>query len=92
LLACARTVAIGTGFLLWPLSWRWTRRPGVALWLAFYTELIARRLRHARAATAETGTEMPDGFLVRLPWLTLIDIVSWASPLWDAAPRRRLRW
>ncbi|HEX7103700.1 MAG TPA: glycosyltransferase family 2 protein [Nitrolancea sp.] len=90
--ACARTVAIGTGFLLWPLSWRWTRRPGVALWFAFYAELIARRLRHARAVTAETGTAMPDGFLVRLPWLTLIDIVSWASPLWDAAPRRRLRW
>jgi cellulose synthase/poly-beta-1,6-N-acetylglucosamine synthase-like glycosyltransferase len=93
LLACARTVAIGTSFLLWPLSWRWTRRAGIALWFAFYAELIVRRLRHAHAVTAETGTAMPGGYLVRLPWLTLIDIVSWASPLFDAvSPRRRLRW
>ena len=93
LLACARTVAIGASFLAWPLGWRWTRLPGVLLWLGFYAELIRRRVLNARNLTAETGIKMPRGYLIRLPWLTLIDVVSWASPLVDAAsPRRRLRW
>ena len=91
--ACARTVTIGAGFLLWPLSWRWTRRGGILLWIGFYAELIRRRQQHARALTAEMGIKLPRGYLARLPWLTLIDIISWASPLFDAAsPRRRLRW
>ncbi len=91
--ACARTVALGAGFYLWPLSWRWTRLPGVVLWLTGLTALVALRVRYARSLAARQRVPLDRSYYLRLPWYTLLDIAAWVWPLVDAVSRRRrLRW
>lgn len=90
---CGRTIALGTGFYLWPLTWRWTRLPGIALWLAGLAFLVAVRLKYARTLASETGSSVSRSYLLRLPFYTLLDVAAWTWPLLDAASsRRRLRW
>ncbi|CCF83166.1 glycosyltransferase [Nitrolancea hollandica] len=91
--ACARTVALGAGFYLWPLSWRWTRLPGLLIWLTGLTALVALRVRYARALSARRGVVLGPAYYLRLPWYTLLDVAAWVWPLVDAVSRRRrLRW
>lgn len=91
--ACARTVALGAGFYLWPLSWRWTRLPGVVLWLAGFTVLVGLRARYARSLSARQGVPFDPSYYLHLPWYTLLDVAAWVWPLVDAVSRRRrLRW
>jgi glycosyltransferase involved in cell wall biosynthesis len=93
ILACARTVALGAGFSLWPLSWRWTRLPGLLTWLAGLTVLVALRTRYARSLSARQGVPLGRFYYLRLPWYTLLDVAAWVWPLVDAVSRRRrLRW
>jgi cellulose synthase/poly-beta-1,6-N-acetylglucosamine synthase-like glycosyltransferase len=91
--AVGRTVTTGLGLLTWPLTWRWTRRPGLALWLVGLGYLVAARLAYGRALAEETGTPLRAGYLVRLPAFALLDLVAWTWPLVDALiPARRFRW
>lgn len=92
LLACARTVALGAAFWLWPLTWWRTRAAGVLAWLAGFSYLMWARLRYARALAAEQGSRLDAGYVVRLPLYTVLDVVGWAWPLVDVALRRGHRW
>jgi hypothetical protein len=93
LLACSRTVAVGLGFYAWPLSWPWTRLPGIVIWLAVLSYLITVRIRYIRQLGAESGLTIGPSVFARLPWYTLLDILAWLSPIVDAVSRRRrLRW
>lgn len=91
--ACARTVVLGAGFYLWPLSWRWTRLPGLLIWLTGLTALVALRIRYARSLSARQRVSLDRSYYLRLPWYTLLDVAAWVWPLVDAVSRgRRLRW
>jgi cellulose synthase/poly-beta-1,6-N-acetylglucosamine synthase-like glycosyltransferase len=93
IIACARTVTLGAGFYLWPLSWRWTRLSGVLLWLAGLTVLVALRVRYARELSVHRQVTVGRAYYLRVPWYTLLDVAAWVWPLLDGLSRqRRLRW
>jgi cellulose synthase/poly-beta-1,6-N-acetylglucosamine synthase-like glycosyltransferase len=93
LTACVRTVALGTGFFLFPLTWPWTKRRGMALWFSALASLTIIRYRYSQALAAELSRSMPTSYLLKLPALTIVDVASWAWPFVDGFSRaRRLRW
>jgi cellulose synthase/poly-beta-1,6-N-acetylglucosamine synthase-like glycosyltransferase len=93
LTASARTVALGTGFFLFPLTWPWTKRRGMALWFSALVALTIIRYRYGQALAAELSRSLPASYLLKLPALTIVDLASWAWPVVDGLSRtRRLRW
>jgi glycosyltransferase involved in cell wall biosynthesis len=93
--AVVRTIGLGWSLLLWPLSWRWTRRPGAAVWLLTLTWMVRVRHHRQRNLEREEGLQ-PAGMWVawcRATVYTAADIIAWAYPVVDLArPGRRLRW
>jgi cellulose synthase/poly-beta-1,6-N-acetylglucosamine synthase-like glycosyltransferase len=92
---CARTVALGSGILLWPLSWPWSRRPGVAVWLLAIGWMARRRLLQERELEAEMalGPLKPKRAVWGAFAYSFLDLLAWSRPLIDALhPGRRLRW
>lgn len=91
----ARTIAVAWALLLWPLGWRWTRRPGVAAWALLLGAMARARLGRLRALEREAGLA-PLGTrraIAAAARFTLVDLVAWAYPMVDQARRgRRLRW
>jgi cellulose synthase/poly-beta-1,6-N-acetylglucosamine synthase-like glycosyltransferase len=93
--AVVRTITLGLGLLLWPLSWRWTRQPGAAIWLLTLGWMA--RVRHHR----QRNLEREEGLRPARAWTAwwratayaAVDIIAWAYPIVDLArPRWRLRW
>jgi glycosyltransferase involved in cell wall biosynthesis len=93
--AVVRTIGLGWGLLLWPLSWRWTRRPGAAVWLLILAWMV--RVRHHR----QRNLEREEGLQPAGRWVawcqatvyTAADIIAWAYPIIDLVrPGSRLRW
>lgn len=90
-----RTIALGVGILAWPLSWQWTRLPGVALWVFTIGSMTRLRIRRQQAlAVAEALAP------IARPRLTLssvvysvVDLAAWARPAFDLlTSRRRTQW
>jgi glycosyltransferase involved in cell wall biosynthesis len=93
--AVARTVALGAGLLVWPLGWRWTRLPGIGIWLAAIAWMTRVRVRQQQALVDETGIRAlpPRTVVGRAVIYSFVDLVAWARPLADLViPGRRLRW
>jgi glycosyltransferase involved in cell wall biosynthesis len=93
--AVVRTIGLGLGLLLWPLSWRWTRRPGAAVWLLTLGWMV--RVRHLRQRNLEREEGLrPAGMWMawcRATVYAAADIIAWAYPIVDLArPRWKLRW
>jgi glycosyltransferase involved in cell wall biosynthesis len=91
----ARTIATGWAVLLWPLTWRWTRLPGVAVWLGLLGWLTRARLARLRALESEERLPPDRGWRAAAGALrfVVLDLVVWAYPAIDLArPGRRLRW
>jgi glycosyltransferase involved in cell wall biosynthesis len=90
-----QTIGLGLGLLLWPLSWRWTRRPGAAVWILTIGWMVRVRHRRQRSLEREEGLR-PAGTWVawcRATMYAAADIFAWAYPIVDLArPRSRLRW
>jgi cellulose synthase/poly-beta-1,6-N-acetylglucosamine synthase-like glycosyltransferase len=93
--AVAQAIGLGWGLLLWPLSWRWTRRPGAAVWLLTLGWMVRARHRRQLDLEREEGLQ-PAGMWVawyRATVYAAADIIAWAYPIIDLAwPRWRLRW
>ncbi|HEY8448057.1 MAG TPA: glycosyltransferase [Thermomicrobiales bacterium] len=93
--AIIKTVSLGTGLLFWPLTWRWTRLPGIGLWALTLGWMTKARLRQQRSLEAEMGLRRSGevSLLVSSALFSLVDLVAWARPAFDLlSPKRRLRW
>jgi hypothetical protein len=93
--AVTKTLALGVGILAWPLTWRWTRQPGVGLWAMVITWMARIRLNQQHSLEAESGLDptakAPAVF--RAVLYSIVDLIVWARPVPDllSAGRRR-RW
>jgi Glycosyl transferase family 2 len=93
--AVTKTLALGVGILAWPLTWRWTRLPGVGLWVLLISGMARVRLKQQRDLEAEADLKptrlVPAVF--RAVLYSFIDLIVWARPVSDllTAGRRR-RW
>jgi cellulose synthase/poly-beta-1,6-N-acetylglucosamine synthase-like glycosyltransferase len=90
-----RTIGLGTSLLIWPLTWRWTKRPGVVIWLLPMGWMTLVRIQQQRALESEIGlSPAPAPALVARSMLySIADLVVWARPVFDLLdPRRRFQW
>jgi glycosyltransferase involved in cell wall biosynthesis len=89
----ARTIALGAALLAWPLTWRWTRLPGVLLWLAPLAWMTRVRVRHIRSLEAEFDLPPATELVPVAALFSIADLIVWARPLFDyLISRRRFRW
>ncbi len=90
--AALRTMFMGTGMLLWPLTFPRTRVWGLGVWLAALGYGIAARLRYLRFARRFIDRDLA-GVAARLPVFMLVDFIAWTAALVDyLRPGTRKRW
>lgn len=90
--AALRTMGMGVGMLLWPLTFPRTRRWGVGVWLLALGYGIAARLRYLRFARRFIERDLT-GVAARVPLYMLVDFIAWAAALVDyLRPGTRKRW
>ena len=89
----ARSIALGIILLMWPLTWRWTKLPGIVLWLLPIGWMTRVRIRQQELLEQEFELVPDDGKLPRAVLHSLADLVVWARPALDLLiARRRHRW
>jgi glycosyltransferase involved in cell wall biosynthesis len=89
----SRTMATGAAILALPLTVPVTRRWGLAAWLGVLALLGFKRLQYLQALSAEIGRPLVPGTVRNLPAYVLLDLLSWAMPLYDLCfAERRRRW
>lgn len=90
--ATQRTIAIGLAMLLLPLvGLRYG--PLLLLWLLLLVHGMLARLRYLSFSALLSDRPVPRRLSAAVPALTLIDMVTWASPVVDLLDtRRRLQW
>lgn len=88
-----RSVALGVGLLIWPLTWKQTRAPGFALWLVPIGWMTRVRIAQQAQLEEEFDLEPCTSKLPKAVVHSLADLIVWARPALDlAVARRRLRW
>jgi cellulose synthase/poly-beta-1,6-N-acetylglucosamine synthase-like glycosyltransferase len=91
--AALRTTFLGLGMLAWPLTFPWTGRWGVYLWLVAVAYALLARVRYISFAERMNGRRFGFQVYLRLPLYMLVDFIAWTLPLVDyLLPGQRNRW
>lgn len=88
-----RSMALGIALLTWPLTWRWTRLPGIIAWMMPILWMSHVRIKQQEQLEKDFQLEPGTGTVPRSVLYSLADLVVWARPALDMLiPARRSRW
>jgi hypothetical protein len=93
--AVTKTLVLGVGILAWPLTWRWTRFPGIGLWTLLICWMTRARLKQQRRLEmeAELRPTRAVSAVFRAVLYSFVDLIAWARPVADLLrANRKLRW
>jgi poly-beta-1,6-N-acetyl-D-glucosamine synthase len=87
-----KTMALGPGLLLFPLTWKWTRLPGMAVWTAAIGWMASVRLRQNRQLDRDEDLEPTQRPVAEAVLFSLADLLAWSRPVLDLMSGGRERW